>query len=32
MNEAFATAVVLLIVVVIINLASELIAGKLTKK
>lgn len=32
MNEAFATAVVLLIVVVVINLASELIAGKLTKK
>ena len=32
MDEAFATAVVLLIVVVIINLASELIAGKLTKK
>lgn len=31
-DEAFATAVVLLIVVVIINLASELIAGKLTKK
>lgn len=32
MNEAFATAVVLLVVVVIINLASELIAGKLIKK
>lgn len=32
MDEAFATAVVLLIVVVFINLASELIARRLTKR